>query len=216
LLEEPCLRDFPVTHDGLWRDLENFCGLVDAQTAEKAQLHHAASSWIRTSQRLERVVQRQHVHVGRSGDCEVGIQCDACQFAAAFQRLAGAGGINKDAAHRLCRYGEKVGPVLPLDATGIHEPQVRLVDELAGLQRVVGTLSAKLTMGQPTELAVNEGDQFLERRLIALSPGKQQLGDVVTCQFFSALSALLVDGRDVPGQTPRERSLPRRLLIRRM
>jgi hypothetical protein len=71
-------------------------------------------------------------------------------------------------------------------------------------------------MGQPTELAVNEGDQFLERRLIALSPGKQQLGDVVTCQFFSALSALLVDGRDVPGQTPGERSLPRRLLIRRM
>jgi hypothetical protein len=63
------------------------------------------------------------------------------------------------------------------------------MDEVSGLQRAVGAFSSKLTVGQPTKLVVDQRDEGFECRPIARSPGEQQLGDVVTCQLSSPLSA---------------------------
>ena len=49
----------------------------------------------------------------------------------------------------------------------IDKPQVSLIDERGGLQRVTGPLARKLARGNLLEFEINERLQLIERRAVA-------------------------------------------------
>ena len=87
--------------------------------------------------------------------------------------------IHEDAAHQARRHGEEVRAVLPAHAVQVHQPQVRLVDEGRGLQRVACAFLAHVPLRQAVQLLPHERDQLVEGVLLACPPGLQQLGHAV-------------------------------------
>ena len=69
-------------------------------------------------------------------------------------------------------------PALPAHLSLVNQSEVNLIRERGGLQRVAATLLPHVAVGQMAQLRVDQRDQLFERRLIALAPVDQQLGDV--------------------------------------
>ena len=59
----------------------------------------------------------------------------------------------------------------------INQPQVRLVDEGRRLKRVSDMLAPHLPLRQTLQFLVHEGCQPIQRVLVSLPPGDQELGD---------------------------------------
>src|SRR5471030_1558525 len=61
LAQQPGLRQLPVAHHRLGRDLERFRGFFDAQTAEEAHLDYLAFSRVNLRQRDQRVIESDQI-----------------------------------------------------------------------------------------------------------------------------------------------------------
>jgi hypothetical protein len=85
--------------------------------------------------------------------------------------------IHQDAAHDPSRHGEEVGTVLPRHVLGIHQPEVRLVDEHGGLEAVVRALSCHAALRDLVKLVVDDWNQSLEGALVASPPLEKEPGD---------------------------------------
>src|SRR5262249_46329973 len=69
--------------------------------------------------------------------------------------------------------------VVPVQLRAAAQPQVDLVDEGGGLQGVAVALAAQVPPGDLPQLAVDQRQQFLGRRLVALLPSPQELRDLL-------------------------------------
>ena len=85
--------------------------------------------------------------------------------------------IDEHAPHQARRDPEKVRAILPADASGVGQPEKRLVHQRCGLQRVAAPLAAHVPARQAAQLRLDERRQLLERAIIAVAPRPQQLGD---------------------------------------
>src|SRR6266699_50828 len=65
--------------------------------------------------------------------------------------------------------------VLPFDAS-VDKPQITLVHETRGLQRIVTAFTAHIGTRQLAEFRIHERRQFSQRRIVAVAPGLQQSG----------------------------------------
>ena len=61
LAQEPVLRELPVAHYGLRRDLEDLSSLVDGQPAEVSQLDHPRLPLVDHGQRFQCIVERDEI-----------------------------------------------------------------------------------------------------------------------------------------------------------
>ncbi len=68
---------------------------------------------------------------------------------------------------------------LPDDAILAGEPEVCLVDQRGGLQRVVRPLAAKIRGGSPSQFPVDEREQVVARLEISAAPRAQEVADGV-------------------------------------
>ena len=68
--------------------------------------------------------------------------------------------------------------VLPVDALGFDQAQIGLVDERGRLEAVPDPLSRDTPASNPKQLVVDDRDQAVERRVIALSPCNEESRDV--------------------------------------
>jgi hypothetical protein len=68
--------------------------------------------------------------------------------------------------------------VLPIDAPAVDEAEIDLVDERGRLERVPLWLSCHLATSNAIELVVDDRNQVVERRVIALSPCDEEFRDV--------------------------------------
>ena len=118
------------------------------------------------------VASRRHVAVVH--------ELDRRRPATPFAEALRARQIDEDAPHESCRQGVEVCPVVPLHLTDIDQPQIQFVDQRGRLQGVVTALAQHGSPGQAAELAVHERDQLLERPLVAVAPGGQQSGHVLS------------------------------------
>ena len=57
-------------------------------------------------------------------------------------RVPGSSRIHQDATHHVRADRKEMGPILPSDVPGSHEPNVRLINEGGGLQGLAATLAA--------------------------------------------------------------------------
>lgn len=184
LHRQPRPRESPVTHDGLWRHAERFCGLVDAEAAEEPQLDHLRTPCIMRRKHAEGVVEcaqvlralcsrhRQLVHVEPAGRIE------PLQGAAAFQGAAGARGINEDSAHNARGHCKEVCPVFPIHCACVYQAQKGVVDQGTRVAADIGPLAADELPSELAQLVVDDGCKLLERPGVASSPGLEQGGDV--------------------------------------
>jgi hypothetical protein len=100
---------------------------------------------------------------------------DADGATAALVAPPRAGVIDEDAAHRPCGDRDEVGAI-PEGDVGVDQPDIRFVDERASLQSVVGTFGLQGTPRKAGELAVDDGQQPIERVAVAAAPRLQQHG----------------------------------------
>ena len=73
------------------------------------------------------------------------------------------------------RHSEEVRPVLPTRVPLINHPQKCLMDESAGLQRVVATFVAQIDGGKAAEFGVDKRGEPVEGLLVTIRPLLQEL-----------------------------------------
>jgi hypothetical protein len=78
--------------------------------------------------------------------------------------------IDQDPPHHLRGHAKEVGPAFEVDAALLDEPEVRLVNERRGLQRVAVPLTAKLPGGNSTQLGIDHWQQGFEGVAIPATP----------------------------------------------
>ena len=81
--------------------------------------------------------------------------------------------IDEDAAHDAGRDGKEVRAVLPIDAGGIDQPQVGLVDERGGLVAVAFVFTGEAAARDLAELLVHDRHQRFESGFVAVPPFDQ-------------------------------------------
>src|SRR5215510_12642861 len=99
--------------------------------------------------------------------------------ASSFGVVARASEIDQYAAHDLCRDGEEVRPVLPLNILPIDQPDESLIDQRRGLKGMARPLSYHVSTSQTMQVVVDQRRELLESRLIAVSPVHKHLGDLL-------------------------------------
>jgi hypothetical protein len=82
-----------------------------------------------------------------------------------------AGELDEDSPHDLRRDSKEMNTIPPLDSMDIDQPQISLVHQGGGLERMARPLARHHTFGEPMQLFVHERHELLERGLIALAPG---------------------------------------------
>jgi hypothetical protein len=97
--------------------------------------------------------------------------------AAPLEIRARAREIDQDAPHQLRRHREEMRAILPPHLARINQPQIGLVDQRRGLQRVARLLAVHVVSGQSAQLFINQRHELLQRQLIASAPGQQQMSD---------------------------------------
>ena len=102
------------------------------------------------------------------------VQRDVDGAAAAFGVAAGPRIVDENAPHDLRGQREEVGAIVEIRPPLIDQPEVRFVDERAGLQGMIGAFAAHQAMGHAMQLVVNELDQTIEGRGVAALPAVQQ------------------------------------------
>ena len=78
--------------------------------------------------------------------------------------------LDQNAPHQLCSDREKMRAILPATLPRAKKTEERFVCEGGGLEGVSWFLAAKLVARQTTKLGINDGNQLVERLVIALFP----------------------------------------------
>jgi hypothetical protein len=70
-----------------------------------------------------------------------------------------------------------VCPIPPIHAPLVNEPQIHLVHQGRGLERMAGSLTPKMPRRHPTELRVDQRQQLIECALVTSAPVTEQCRD---------------------------------------
>src|SRR6202521_1498340 len=87
--------------------------------------------------------------------------------------------VDQHPPHHLRRDRIEVHAVVPVQLFSTAEPEVDLVDQRGGLQRMAMALAAQVPASNLSQLAINQRQQSLGSRLVPLLPAPKQLGDVL-------------------------------------
>ena len=129
---------------------------------------------------LQGLVQGQELLRRPAGAEGVEFRVLAPPSAAVLLAPLAAGILDQDAAHGLGGGGEEVPAAVPAPILRrADEPEVRLVDQGGGLERLAGPLPGQPMRGQPAELVVDQRQELIGRSGVALLDGREDAGDVV-------------------------------------
>ena len=107
------------------------------------------------------------------------VQADHRGAAAALVGPLSTGVVDEDLAHQPGRHRKEVRPAFQRHAIHIHESQEDLMDERRRLEGVSGRFPPEMAARHPPQIVIHQRNQAVERRGVSLSPGQEQLGDVV-------------------------------------
>src|SRR5262245_28782587 len=167
---EPGTSDTPVSLHCGGSYPESLCCFFDGQAAKVTQLVNAALLGIAFGQLAQALVNFHHVRLRIPRRCLDFRYRDLLALRTALRRLAAASMIHENAAHLLGRDRHEVCATLPARVLLIGKAEVSFVDEGSRGQRVIRALAPDVALSQAAQLAVDEGNQFAERLLVALFP----------------------------------------------
>ena len=130
-----------------------------------------------TAADLEQPARRRYLDEACRNDEELRRRVESLLAAAAPVGPALARVVDEDPPHDPRGDGEEVPPVAPLYAADAGQPQVGLVYQAGGVERVPGAFSGEAPAGQVAEVIVDPGHQPPEGVGIAAAHGPQQLRD---------------------------------------
>lgn len=171
--EQPGLRETPIAHDRIGRDLQDGRGFLNAQPPEKPQLDDAALPDIYLFQRLQCIVEGDEVSTRLVTDDERFVERHSGCAATPLLIATGAGVIHEDSPHQPRGDSQKVRAVLPVHMFDVNQFDVGLVDERRGLQAVTRALIPHTTAGDLMKLTLNERDEAVQGGLVTLPPFQQ-------------------------------------------
>ena len=131
---------------------------------EDAELDELGLDRVLGGELLEGLVEGQQVVVGLGRGGLGGVEVYPAAVAAALEPVSPPGVLDQDPPHGLGRRGEEVAASVP-GPVGIDadQPQVRLVHQRRGLERLPGRLPRHPLRGQPPQLVVDQGQQLASR-----------------------------------------------------
>src|SRR5262245_29276021 len=86
--------------------------------------------------------------------------------------------IDQVPTHGSSSYSEEMRPALPIPIFRLDQPEVDLVDQFRGLQRVAFAFPFHEIVRQTLEIRHYERKKIVFRVTIAISPSPQKVGDV--------------------------------------
>jgi hypothetical protein len=178
----------PFALDGRRRYPDGFRCFVDAEPREKAKFDDSALSCVTRGQRIERLVEGQHIDVAGLSNWRDFIQTHHRDRSAPFVGPLAASVINEDLTHQCCRNRKEMRPVVEREAVQDHQSQINLVHESSCLESVPRAFSPDLPARYAAQLGVHQRNQPIERSSVSLPPGSQQFGDVVPARASDGIS----------------------------
>jgi hypothetical protein len=112
-------------------------------------------------------------------------------IASGNRRCAAACGVHQDLAHGHARHGQEVSPVLPGGAGLIHQPEIGLVHQGRGVERLPRTKAAELPAGHGAQLVIDQTHQPVHRARVPLADSCQELCYLSRSRVLRALRHLV-------------------------
>jgi hypothetical protein len=129
-------------------------------------------------QPYQRIVERNQIQVRLAANAICCADGYPVRLGSALGRFALPRVVDKDVSHELRSdpkelraAGEARGPLT-------HKPQIDFIDQRSGLKCVIGSFTLQVFLCQTAQFVLDQGHQFMERCLIALSPSSELLGYV--------------------------------------
>ena len=167
--------------DRLHRDAQSLRRFLQAQPGEIAVLDHPAPAGVRGREAVEREIERQQLLRLLGGQEALGlVERQSVRSGASLVALAAAGVVDQQAPHGAGGDGEKAAAVLGRDPPLVEQAQIHLVDQRRGAQGVVRPLAAERPPCHLAQLAVDQGDDPVERLAVPVAPAFQPLGHFAT------------------------------------
>ena len=127
---------------------------------------------------VQRVIERHEVGAGIDAHENGLIQRDMLHAASAFEVMTSCM-LDQNTAHQLRGHREEMGPILPLHPLVIHQAHIGFIDQRGRLEAVAAALTSHVAVRQAAELRIDDRRQLVERELVSVAPGAEQLADVV-------------------------------------
>jgi hypothetical protein len=149
-----------------------------------AQLDDSRFQRVEFRKAVERLVERQQFSRLFGGERGRLFERECIGPAAALPAHVAARVVNEDAAHQLRRNSEEVRAVVPAGMGLVDQLEVDLVDEGGGLERVRGVFTPHVALGEAAQLALDERDQAVERRRVAVAQSNEHVRHALGSNHF--------------------------------
>src|SRR5262245_54108566 len=178
LAAQPGAGHAPIALNRGGRNLHRFRRLFNGQPAEITPFRDPRLLRIERLHPPERVIEREQIDVAFVSQLIRLAESQPVLAPASLGRPPASRALDQDVAHSHGGDAEEVRPVLPIDLFFINQPQVDLMNQVGGLERVTGALRAQIISGQASQLTVDQRRQFIERSFVAIAPPDEHLSYV--------------------------------------
>jgi hypothetical protein len=167
----------PLALDRREGDLEVLGDLLEGEPIEEVELHDAGLPRIELLQPVESLIEGIDLGIPFPADPERLVERRIRNAAPPFRGPLGFDIIQEDPPHEHLRHGEKLLPVLPLDALLSQELGEELVDQSRRLERLRRPAPQEAA-GDPAEVVEDLLGERLQGGVVAAAPGLEEVGEV--------------------------------------
>src|SRR5450631_2754346 len=129
---------------------------------KNSELHDPRFAWVDLRQSIQRFVDSDDLTVpGARGDFRHVVQIQVYCRAAPFGHALGAGSIDQNPPHHVCRNSEEMSSILPANAVSPDQAKENLVDQGGGLHGVARPLLMHVSRGHSAQFPVHLRRKFL-------------------------------------------------------
>lgn len=143
-----------------------------------AALDDARKAWILGSQLFEREIDIEDLGHATSVGLVFSVERHDDLVTSPLDSQPSPGTIDHDLPHRQSADGKEVSAVPPRHLRLVGQPQVSIVNQGGRVERIEALPTPELGAGHASQVVIDQRDETIERRSIALSMGGQQHGDL--------------------------------------
>ncbi len=141
-------------------------GFFVGQSAKKKKLDNLGLAGIVDFEPCESLIQLGQARRRCGADQDSFVESDVFGAPTALLAVSRFGVVDENVSHHPRRDGVKVNPILPI-ATGICQPQIRLMDQCRCTQSIFAMLGPHAAGSKFSKLIVNQGNQVIEGSPVA-------------------------------------------------
>ena len=154
---------FPVTPHGARRDAQRAGDLFLGQAAEVAHLHHMRHPRIEQAHPIESFVHMKNLVGAGRNSRRLAVERDLPRAGAAPSRVSTAGDVDDHRSHHPSGPAHEVHAILEVEIPGAGEPEIRFVDERAGIEKRVAAAGPQARPRQAAQVVIGGGKQRIGR-----------------------------------------------------